>query len=84
MSVKFQHIYKWRLQWFKSTHTHTNVFLSFKALQQQDAKANEVELLLKNKLLKTEDEKNKVRKSLGKGLYVCKPYYKQYKQANLL
>ncbi|KAJ6661283.1 hypothetical protein lerEdw1_015420 [Lerista edwardsae] len=42
---------------------HVSMHLQ-EALQQQDAKANEVELLLKNKLLKTEDEKHKLEQEL--------------------
>ncbi|XP_066468219.1 centrosomal protein of 128 kDa isoform X2 [Tiliqua scincoides] len=42
---------------------HVSMHLQ-EALQQQDAKANEVELVLKNKLLKTEGEKNKLEQEL--------------------
>lgn len=42
---------------------HVSMHLQ-EALQQQDVKANEVELVLKNKLLKTEDEKNKLEQEL--------------------
>uniref|UniRef100_A0ACB8G543 Uncharacterized protein n=1 Tax=Sphaerodactylus townsendi TaxID=933632 RepID=A0ACB8G543_9SAUR len=37
---------------------------SCEALKQQDAKANEVEIILKNKLLRTEDEKSKLEQEL--------------------
>ncbi|XP_015282514.1 PREDICTED: centrosomal protein of 128 kDa [Gekko japonicus] len=42
---------------------HMSVHLQ-EALKQQDTKANEVEIILKNKLLKTEDEKNKLEQEL--------------------
>ncbi|XP_048342480.1 centrosomal protein of 128 kDa isoform X1 [Sphaerodactylus townsendi] len=42
---------------------HMSVHLQ-EALKQQDAKANEVEIILKNKLLRTEDEKSKLEQEL--------------------
>lgn len=53
--------------------SHILSFYSFKALKQQDAKANGAEIVLKNRIAKMEDEKSKVRfkNSIGSDVVSC-------------